>query len=931
MLDTAASRSTVRRAALLSTAAILFAAGPAWAQDGTAGTAGTTAGSVPPNTAGDSQAPSVLEGNVESQSNTGGVEEIVVTAQRRRESLQDVPLSVTALSAETLKNANITDVTRLEQLTPGLRIGRSGSDARPAIRGVFTEAIGANSDPRIGFYVDDIYQSRTSQALAAFVDLERVEVQRGPQGTLYGRNSYGGNIALFSATPKDDFAAGIDALYGRFNRRRVEGFVNVPLTEGIAARVAGLYEKMDGYVKNTSTGSDLGDEDQYYLRGSLRIAPASLPDLEVMLRGSYFRQGGNGLSAFGYKSIGSLVDIPLIVPPGGSFTVGGRTFTFPNGFNGSSFSGTPVPFNTRFRDGIADINGADIGLPVEPDPYRINFDTDAIRRTRQQQYSGTINYDFGPVAFRSISSYTKFYANRSSDNDFSPAPLAEDFNETKVRTYTQELQLLSDDRGPFQWIVGGFYFDDKVTEIFYSAQNRNYPAVGQTTNVIFPFSFTFFPTTPITRFRSDTFAPVRASTKSYAGYAQASYEIADALTLTAGYRYTSDRKRYAATVQPAGPRSPNADPGFFAFDLDTSVNFACGGSTAADPSSNATNAATAQLTRCGRGTFNFSTYRLAVDYKINDDTMVYASLSTGRRSGGFNNTLTPAGDNLVAFEPEKVTAYEIGTKNNFLDNRLQFNLAAFYNNYTDLQVQTSIPAPSGLTVLSLVTNAGRNTAYGVELDAIARPTRQLTLQLAVNYLDAKEVDYQVNTFSFGFCGVVAGNCAGFPAATLGVQGTPFPNPVTDPGRFVPVLNASGQQVIVNGIPQFNYVVAGRGSDGRKYRSKVALSPDITIQAGAAYDFVIPGFGTITPNVQFYYNSGYILTDLSPAFGNQERYTKTDLRINYISENERFSAQVFVENLENKAVINRVAYGNNRSLNGSYAPPRTYGVRAGFRF
>ena len=141
-----------------------------------------------------------------------GVPEIVVTAQRVSENLQDVPLAITAISGAMLAEKNITDVTRLQDIAPGLSIGRSGSDARPNIRGINTEAIGANSDPRIAFYVDDVYQSRTSQALAAFVDLERVEVQRGPQGTLYGRNSFGGNIALYSTVPKEEFGAGISAL-----------------------------------------------------------------------------------------------------------------------------------------------------------------------------------------------------------------------------------------------------------------------------------------------------------------------------------------------------------------------------------------------------------------------------------------------------------------------------------------------------------------------------------------------------------------------------------------------------------------------------------------------------------------------------------------------------------------------------------------------
>src|SRR4028119_970915 len=186
--------------------------------------------------------------------------EIVVTAQRRQERLQDVPLSVTAVTGEELRNKDIRDLTRLEQIVPGLRIGRSGAAARPAIRGVYTEAIQATSDPRIGFYIDEIYQSRLQQTTAAFVDLERVEVQKGPQGTLFGRNSLGGNIALTTATPRDEYDGGVALNYGNYNRVRAEGFVNIPIADGLAFRVAGAIDRHDPYFKSiVNKRASLGD------------------------------------------------------------------------------------------------------------------------------------------------------------------------------------------------------------------------------------------------------------------------------------------------------------------------------------------------------------------------------------------------------------------------------------------------------------------------------------------------------------------------------------------------------------------------------------------------------------------------------------------------------------------------------------------------
>jgi len=201
----------------------------------------------------------------------GDVGEIVVTAQRRVERLQDVPLSVTAISGAQLRSQDVTDATRLEQIAPGLRLGRSGPAIRPAIRGVYTEAVGINADPRIGFYIDEIYQSRPQQGDAAFLDLERVEVQKGPQGTLFGRNSFGGNIALTTATPKDHVEGGIDLTGGNYNRGKLEAFYNQPITDGLAARLAVGYERHDGYLKSAyGSQADLEDENYYTVRGSVR-------------------------------------------------------------------------------------------------------------------------------------------------------------------------------------------------------------------------------------------------------------------------------------------------------------------------------------------------------------------------------------------------------------------------------------------------------------------------------------------------------------------------------------------------------------------------------------------------------------------------------------------------------------------------------------
>jgi len=858
--------------------------------------------------------------------------DIVVTAQRVSERLQDVPLAVTALSAATLATKNVTDITRLQDLAPGLQVGRSGSDARANIRGINTEAIGANSDPRIAFYVDDIYQSRTSQALAAFVDLERVEVQRGPQGTLYGRNSFGGNIALYSATPKDVLGYGGSVLYGSFNRLRTEGYVNVPLGSSVQARVAGLYERADPYVKNTSTGSGLGDEDQYFIRGSLRFAPVG-SRLEVLVRGSYWHQGGNGLSAFGYKSLGSAYDPALIRAPGGTLTIGGRTVTFPAGFNGSSAFGVNSNINSRFRDGIVDTGGADLGLPIETDPYKINFDTSAVRRTRQTAFSGSVNYDFGPVKFRSITGYADFYSLRSSDNDFSPFPVAIDYNKTNVKTFSQEFQLLSNDKDSrFQWIVGGYYYNDVIREIFFSDNNLNFFTTGA--GPLYPGgAIGLLPTGSISATRDDAFSPVQLKTKSYAGFAQASFNFTEAFRVTGGVRYTSDEKAYAAGVT-NGVLTPKL-PGVtnFAFGLDQPVDYRCGATTTAQGTTSAAQGANSPATfiQCGNAKFNFATFRGAVDYKLTRDNLLYASVSSGRRSGGFNNVLQDATNpalGVIPFQPEKVTAFEIGSKNQFMDRHVTLNLAAFYNKYSGLQVQRQVPAPNGLTTLSIIENAGKGRSYGLEAEVVLKPTDRLTVGIAAVYLDSKYTQYETGTSANGL-GPLLG-CPVAPAARdftcesggFSPSGYGFPNGLSDPGRF---------RQVVPGAPIYNYIIAGTGSTGQRYSANIPLSPKVTVTTSVAYEIDLGDAGNLTPSAQLYFNAGYDNLDLNLPIAKTPAFTKTDLRLTYASANSAYSVQLYVENVENIAVLNRTAIGANRSINASYAMPRTYGIRAGLKF
>ncbi len=876
-----------------------------------------------------------------------GVPDIVVTAQRREESLQRVPLSIVAIGRETLKNADVTEASRLEQLAPGLRLGRSGADPRPAIRGIYTESIQGNADPRVGFYIDEIYQSRTSMTSVPFVDLERVEVQKGPQGTLYGRNSFGGNIAIATAKPNDKFEGGIEALYGSYNRFMADAYVNIPLSEGLAVRFAGYAEKRDGFIRSaTAPGfADQDDKNQQYVRGSLRWAPAG-SGLEIILRGSYWNDDSKGNGTFNAKAIGQFINPALVTAPGGTLTVGGATFTFPNGYNGRSFIGVFQPYGT-FRDGIPDINGNDIGYPVLG-PYIVLNDAPSKQRIKSTQISAVINYDItDSLRLRSITGYNDFDAVRSTDNDGTPANYGIGYFLTKDKAFSQEVQLQSTGTSPFKYTIGGYYLNDEVPDAFLSGRTKGYSTAGALAGapgtgnypLYFGSNFTTLPSSggavvngPTTAYiglnGSDAFNPLSwAKNISYAAYGQFSYTFADRLTVTGGLRYTIDKKDLRSALATPGVFAPAGT--YIAFLPTTDFNRTCDGVTAADASSTAPAAvvANALTTRCGQKTFKYFTYRAAIDYKVNDDVLLYASYSTGKHSGGFSYSpiSNTAGQPLPPYDTEGVEAFEAGMKATFFDRRLQFNLAAFYNIYSNLQVQTSFANPLvPNSVITLLSNGAKSKAPGVDLSIVAYPVGKLRLNFAVNYLHARDDPFPVAVTNNGICGIVApgGTCTTNPAVQLGYLGGILPNPVSNPELFVAIRDSTGAQVVVGGVPQFLAL-------GYNTPTRVQNTPDITAQFGASYEFDLGNGSTLTPEWQTLFSGDYLLSRAFPDYL-QKAYTKTELRLTYRTANG-VSFQAFVENLENEATIGRVTVASGGGFSGSYAAPRTWGVKVGYKF
>ncbi len=604
------------------------------------------------------------------------VGEVIVTAQRREERLQNVPIAITALTSAQLEQANITDATRLEMLTPGLQVGASGSDSRPALRGVKTDnSRQAQADASVAYFIDGVYQAANQEALASFVDVARVEVLRGPQGTLFGRNSFGGAISITSNLPTNRFEGSLEAEGGNYGENRFQGIINIPVTDTLRFRFVALTDNNEGYVKNLDpAGSRAEDKNETFVRGTMKWDP--LPRLDVVLRANYWSDGGHGGGTYEYKVQG--IDADPADPAN------------------QSIYGQEVNINPRARAGdylaercgnctgpLADLANYPNGVPVPLNPWQINQDTPAKQRLEQYATTLELNYDLGFASLKSITAYNLFDVYRFGDSDFTQYALRTVEQISHNETTTQEIQLASKQTRPFQWIVGGFFLRENASE-----------------------NFQQFGVTPAGQGAFGTGSYAVYDTNSYAAYAQASYNLTHQLRVTGGIRYTDDHKTTSGAN--FGPDA-NDTPG---------VNVPVGQITPAQTD------------------FHKVTYKAGVDYQITPDKLVYFTVSSGFRSGGFNTGLSPdLAAQFAIFAPETVTAYEIGAKTQWLDHRLQLNISAFDNEYRSLQIVGFDP-----TTLATYTGKWRQRCWPGrrgrgDSGAPAAPQRHRQLRLPRRALD----------------------------------------------------------------------------------------------------------------------------------------------------------------------------------------------------
>ncbi len=627
--------------------------------------------------------------SVESSAGEGDV--IMVTARRREESLQETPIAISAFSAETLERRQIVQTQDLERITPSLQFKPAGQlSGNSAASVVFIRGIGqldptAAVDPGVGVYIDEVYVGRSVGGTLEFGDIASVEVLRGPQGTLFGRNTIGGAILVRTREPE------IGEISGRARVRAgnydlFEGFaaLNLPIGDTAAARVSGGFRKRDGYVIRAFDGLDLGDEDVVTLNAALRWEPTA--EFDISLRADYTKRDENG-APFTFAGINENAPVPAIV-------------SVAAGCPGATIPFAPLtPGDPRF--GAPNVPMIDDARCANDFQARGNFvnggAADVLSTSEVWGLSGTASYDVSDsLTFKSITAYRSTESRGIRDADNTPFVIITTDVGAESTQFSQELQLQYD-RGIVSGIVGAYYFDEDTTE------RATVPLAFPPSPPVISSLLAGGPGTRDLQF-SDL------ETRSLAAFGELSVEVASGLELSGGLRYTEDRKTFTGTVLNLFPETlPDPDP------LPTTA-IPEGGPLFI-------------YHRPFQDTFSALTGSASVRYEFTDWLNGYASYSRSFKSGGFNTRYNapPPGNVPAPFQEETVDSYELGAKMDFGDFSL--NMAAFRADYTDIQLVFR------QGVVPLLFNAGEARIKGFEAEVSYHPFGGLVLDAGLSILD----------------------------------------------------------------------------------------------------------------------------------------------------------------------------------------------------
>lgn len=587
------------------------------------------------------------------------LEEISVTAQKATQNLQDVPIAITALDGDYLREQQVFTAEELSLYTPSLHIFAEATNTEfYTIRGVGRTNEDIGSDSGVSLFIDDVYIARQGAANLALFDIERVEVLRGPQGTLWGKNATGGAINIITRKPGDDVSGHIGADLGAYGTMNLRAGASTPLIDHkLFGRIAFDSRERDGLYKSLVTG-DLGNNiDTQTLRGSLQYIPSI--STNAFLTADWQRTRQEGV----LKSV--IVDVP-------------GTLYILKDF-----------FKATFPTQESDIRTSRSGTPGKQGLQQFGLNL-------------TVRHKFSAADLTLVSGYRKEESYHLEDNDHAPERSGEVFSDQDSWTFSQEARLTSRGTGPLSW-TGGLY-------LFHEDGGRNQSRYSD----FYGPGGLVGPGSPEEQNATTTFEQ-SIKTDSYAAFAQLNYAITDRLNLTAGARYTQDKKDYSINAYAVANVPGGSDYSLFIPD---------GPFEASDAK-----------------TWNEFTPRAVLEYQLTEGINTYFSYTEGFKSGGYNGSPDNAAG-VVPFKPEHVRTYEFGQKGRLFKNRLSVNLAEFFTDFKDLQVQGfDIKTGSPLT-----SNAADAEIKGVELELAALISKGFNFNLGASWLDHQFKDYYIEVF-----------------------------------------------------------------------------------------------------------------------------------------------------------------------------------------
>lgn len=623
---------------------------------------------------------------VEEQAETGGIREIIVTAQKREQNLQDVPISVAAVGSDAIRNLNAATIEGLDGVVPNVEIGTFSNTPNTAvftIRGIGVIEPDPYAGNTVGIVVDGQSQFFSMGALLDLYDVNRVEVLRGPQGTLFGANTTGGVVNIVNNEPVNEFQGRVDATYGNFDQFQLGGVINVPLSDTLSARLAVNHNERDGYITNIVNGEDMGHRNVTLFRGALKFDSGNF---EAVLTGEYDRARN-----------GSPIDV--------SGTLPGEAEFVPEGFL-NMYRSNCLPAGSRCK---------------APDKYYSAIDggplNDTPNKSDMNNYRAVLDMtlsDTGVGDITSITAYRKFDLFEFTDQDGTPVFLIDTRRSTEGWQFSQELRTDIEVSDTIDLLLGGFYMKTHYDH-------------RQDLRIDFSGGVTYdFDTMTVTKGFPGLYQLnlQDQDNSSISAFAQSYIQITDRLRAQAGIRYTHEKTKMLASTE-----TSYSATGVTTFDgtaPDGTPNISLG--TAAPP--------------LGVESWDNVGWKLGLDYEINPDVLVYGYWARGFKSGGFTGRIGIPQD-LGPYGPEKVDTFEAGLKGDFFDRRLRFNFAGFYTNYRDMQLAQIYFTGSGATLVqgNTILNAASSDIWGFEAEATVAPADGLTLNASAAYLKAEYAEF----------------------------------------------------------------------------------------------------------------------------------------------------------------------------------------------